>query len=41
MILVSAIEEKFSVMLDTNEILDLSSVAQAKTILTKHGITFP
>jgi acyl carrier protein len=41
MILVSAIEEKFSVMLDTNEILDLSSVAQAKTILAKHGIIFP
>jgi acyl carrier protein len=40
MILVSALEEKFSVMLDTNEILDMSSVAQAKIILGNHGIKF-
>jgi acyl carrier protein len=40
MILVSALEEKFYVMLDTNEILDMSSVAKAKIILGNHGIEF-
>ncbi len=40
MLLVSAIEEKFDVMFDTNEILDLSSVKQAKLILGKHGVEF-
>jgi acyl carrier protein len=40
MVLISVIEEKFDVMLDTNEILDMSSVAQAKVILENHGVVF-
>jgi acyl carrier protein len=40
MVLVSVLEEKFDVMLDTNDILDMSSVAQAQVILEKHGILF-
>jgi acyl carrier protein len=40
MVLISVIENKFGVMLDTNDILDLSSVAQAQAILEKHGVSF-
>ncbi len=40
MVLVSSIEEKFGIMLDTNEILDLSSVAQARKIVGEHGVVF-
>ena len=40
MVLISVIEEKFNVMLDTNDILDLSSVGQAQVILEKHGVSF-
>ena len=40
MTLVAGIETAFDVMLDTDDILDLSSVRQAVTILTKHGVDF-
>lgn len=40
MALVAALEEAFDVMLDTNDIMDMSSVAVAKTILAKHGVAF-
>ncbi|MBI4947389.1 MAG: acyl carrier protein [Bacteroidetes bacterium] len=40
MVLVSSIEEAFELSLDTEEIIDLSSVAKAKEILSKKGITF-
>ena len=40
MILIAELEDKFDVMFDTDEIIDLSSVAQAKTILIKHNIQF-
>jgi acyl carrier protein len=40
MVLISVIEEKFNVMLDTNDILDLSSVGQAQVILEKHEVSF-
>ena len=40
MTLVAKIEEEFDVMLDTNEILDMSSVKMIKDILTNHGIIF-
>ena len=40
MVLISVIEEKFNVMLDTNDILDLSSIGQAQVILEKHGVSF-
>jgi acyl carrier protein len=41
MLLVSELEGAFGVMLDTDDIIDLSSVAKAKEILGKHGVTFP
>ncbi len=38
--LISEIEEIFDVMLDTEEILDLSSFSKAKEILAHHEIDF-
>ncbi len=38
--LVSELEESFNVMLDTDEIIDMSSPAKAREILTRHGVTF-
>jgi len=40
MALIAELESRFNVMLDTDEILDLSSVAVAKQILGRHGIAF-
>jgi len=40
MALVSAIETNFNVMLDTDDILAMSSVAEARKILLRHGIDF-
>ena len=41
MSLVAALEGEFNVMLDTDEIIALSSVSVAKDLLRKHGVTFP
>ena len=40
MLLVSEIEDVFDVMLDTDDIIDLSSVAKAQEILTKYDVSF-
>ncbi len=40
MSLVAALEDEFEVMLDTDDIVDMSSVAKAKEILSKHGVQF-
>lgn len=40
MILISELESRFDVMLDTDDIIDMSSVAKAKEILAKHGVQF-
>lgn len=40
MILIAELENTFNVMLDTDDIIDMSSVAKAKEILAKHGIDF-
>lgn len=40
MILIAALEDTFDVMLDTDDIIDMSSVAQAKAILQKYDIQF-
>lgn len=40
MALIAALEEAFGVMLDTDDIIDLSSVTQAKTILAKYDVAF-
>ncbi len=38
MALVVALEDQFSVMLDTDDIIDMSSVSKAKEILLKYGV---
>ena len=38
--LVAQIEELFDIMLDTTEILDMSSVSVIKEIISKHGVSF-
>ncbi len=40
MALVAEIENKFDIMLDTEEILDMSSVIEIKRILGNHDINF-
>jgi len=40
MTLVAGIETAFDVMLDTDDILNLSSVSEAVTILRRHGVPF-
>ena len=41
MALVAALETEFNVMLDTDDIIAMSSVGVAREILRKHGVTFP
>ncbi|MER7441991.1 MULTISPECIES: acyl carrier protein [Micromonospora] len=38
MSLVATIEDEFGVMLDTDEVIDLSSFDRARQILEKHGV---
>ena len=38
MVLVSEIEDKFDVLLDTDDVIDLSSFEKCLSILAKHGI---
>ncbi len=40
MALVAQVESQFDIMLDTEEILDMSSVSEIKKILTTHDIKF-
>ena len=40
MSLIAALEECFDIMLDTDDIIDMSSVAKAKEILAKYDLTF-
>ena len=40
MTLMSALEEKFSISIDTNDIVDFSSFEKGKEILQKYGIKF-
>ncbi|GGF52258.1 acyl carrier protein [Alteromonas lipolytica] len=40
MILIAELENVFDVMLDTDDIIDMSSVAQAKLILQKYDVSF-
>lgn len=40
MILIAELENSFNVMLDTDDIIDMSSVAMAKEILEKYDIEF-
>ena len=40
MALIAALEEAFGVMLDTDDIIDLSSVSQARSSLAKYDVVF-
>lgn len=40
MTLVAALEEQFDIMLDTDDIIDMSNVAKAKEILAKYDVSF-
>jgi acyl carrier protein len=40
MSLIAALEDDFDVMLETNEVIDMSSVAKAKEILSRYEIEF-
>ena len=39
MSLIAEIEETFDIMLDTDDIIDMSSVAKAKEIIAKYGVS--
>ena len=41
MVLISGIEEAFEVSLETDDVIDMSSVEKAKEILKKYSVTFP
>jgi acyl carrier protein len=40
MALVAAIEDEFGVMIDTDDVIDMSSFGKAREILAKHGVEF-
>jgi acyl carrier protein len=40
MSLVAAIEDEFDVMVDTDDVIDLSSFDKAREILARHGVSF-
>jgi acyl carrier protein len=40
MALIAALEDEFDVMIDTDDVIDMSSFTKAQQILAKHGIAF-
>lgn len=40
MALIAAIDDGFDIMMDTDDVIDMSSFAKAKEILTKYGVEF-
>jgi acyl carrier protein len=40
MALVAELEDRFDVMLDTDDVIDMSSFRKSMEILEKHGVTF-
>jgi len=40
MVLIAELETQFDIMLDTDDIIDLSSFAKAQEILTKYAVNF-
>lgn len=40
MTLIAALEEQFDIMMDTDDIIDMSSVGKAKEILGKYDVQF-
>lgn len=40
MILIAELENQFNLMLDTDDIIDMSSVAKSREILSRHNVVF-
>jgi acyl carrier protein len=40
MSLIAALEDEFDIMIDTDDVIDLSSFAKAREILGKYGVDF-
>lgn len=40
MVLITELEDAFDISLDTEDVIDMSSVLKAKEILAKHNVTF-
>lgn len=40
MSLIAELEDSFDILLDTDDIIDMSTVAKAKEILAKYGVKF-
>jgi acyl carrier protein len=40
MSLIAELDEQYDIMLDTEDVIDMSSFAQAKHILSKYGVSF-
>lgn len=40
MILISQLEDTFEIAIDTDDVIDMSSVGKAKEILTKYNVAF-
>jgi acyl carrier protein len=40
MALIAALEDAFDVLIETEDVIDMSSFAKAKAILTKYGVVF-
>lgn len=40
MTLIANLEDAYDIMLDTDDIIDMSTVAKARNILEKYGVTF-
>jgi acyl carrier protein len=38
MALIAALEENYGIMIETDDVIDMSSVAKAKEILSKYGV---
>jgi len=38
MALIAALEENFEIMIETDDVIDMSSVAKAKQLLAKYGV---
>jgi acyl carrier protein len=39
MALIAALEEAYDIMIDTDDVLDMSSVGKAREILARYGVT--
>lgn len=40
MALISTLDDEFNIMMETEDVIDLSSFGKAKEILTKYGVQF-